>query len=406
MKDQQTLVAICSLGSKVQSRPLRSQTLYSTVFAIGYSTRHCRTIKAHNSGIRHTLCTAKQCTLLLCILETSWPVLVRPKNQNVGRLILPRPFPNCPVKSCVFDFRRLIFQSRAPELGVSLLSRPLFRPLLRAGRTEIYRSSCNEIHADDVLSLKNHNHMPRRSQAIVHRTRRRFPLARLPWQNCGTNMMALNYLTASLPHTAPPFKRSFRSLSTLRYSPCVRPTARMGYSSSPRPSGIASPLGINRPLDRNLEDKILRGEYIDLAILLPDTVYQSQTPDIQLRLDDSSLGSPVTMVRKRKPVIDTFQKWLDTFTTFMLVIVATYPRRALELIKYQQIISRAVTKFKGLAWLAYDEQFRRRAAYDLSLSLGYRGLGALDDYLLGPSEARALSCLLQPVPPARRLLVQ
>ena len=41
---------------------------------------------------------------------------------------------------------------------------------------------------------------------------------------------------------------------------------------------------------------------------------------------------------------------------------------ALELIKYQQIISRAVTKFKGLAWVSYDQQFRHRAAYDLSLS--------------------------------------
>ena len=52
----------------------------------------------------------------------------------------------------------------------------------------------------------------------------------------------------------------------------------------------------------------------------------------------------------------------------MLVIVAVYPRRALELIKYQQIISRTVTKFKGMAWLSYDQQFRRRAAYTLSLS--------------------------------------
>ena len=42
---------------------------------------------------------------------------------------------------------------------------------------------------------------------------------------------------------------------------------------------------------------------------------------------------------------------------YMLVIVTAYPRRALELIKYQQIISRAVTKFKGLAWLSYDQQF-------------------------------------------------
>ena len=134
---------------------------------------------------------------------------------------------------------------------------------------------------------------------------------------------------------------------------------------SQRTPGMASPLGLSRPVDLGLEDKILRGEYIDLALLLPDNMYQPQTPKLQLRLDDSSLGplgSPVTMVRKRKPVTDTFQKWLDMYMAYMLVIVAVHPRRALELIKYQQIISRAVTKFKGLAWLSYDQQFRRRAA--------------------------------------------
>ena len=52
---------------------------------------------------------------------------------------------------------------------------------------------------------------------------------------------------------------------------------------------------------------------------------------------------------------------------YMLVIVTAYPRRAIELIKYQQKISRAVTKFKGLAWLSYDQQFRRRASSNLFL---------------------------------------
>ena len=140
---------------------------------------------------------------------------------------------------------------------------------------------------------------------------------------------------------------------------------------SPRTPGMASPLGLSRPVDRGLEDKILRGDYIDLALLLPDNMYQPQTPELQLRLDDSSLGplgSPVMMVRKRKPVIDTFQKWLDAYMAYMLVIVAVHPCRVLELIKYQQIISRAVTKFKGLTWLSYDQQFRWRAAYDLSIS--------------------------------------
>ena len=150
-------------------------------------------------------------------------------------------------------------------------------------------------------------------------------------------------------------------------------TPEGGHASPPlgqasRSPGMASPLGLTRPVDRHLEDKILRGEYVDLALLLLDNLYQSQTPELQLRLDDSALGSPVTMIRKRKPVIDTFQKWLEAFTTFMIVLVTAYPRRALELIKYQQIISRAVTKFKGMAWLSYDQQFCRRAAYDLTLN--------------------------------------
>ena len=76
------------------------------------------------------------------------------------------------------------------------------------------------------------------------------------------------------------------------------------------------------------------------------------------------------MVRKRKPVTDTFHKWLDAYTTYMLVLVTAYPRRSLELLKYQQTISCAATKFKGLSWLTYDEQFCRRAANDLTINWG------------------------------------
>ncbi|CAH3181471.1 unnamed protein product [Porites lobata] len=92
-------------------------------------------------------------------------------------------------------------------------------------------------------------------------------------------------------------------------------------------------------------------------------------PPIALRgLAPGSLGSPLTVVKRKKPVVDSFQKWLDAFMAYMLVIVTAYPNRAVELIKYQQIISRAVTKFKGLAWYTYDEHFRRRAARDLTIA--------------------------------------
>jgi len=43
-------------------------------------------------------------------------------------------------------------------------------------------------------------------------------------------------------------------------------------------SGLASPLGLSRPLNWIMEDKILRGEFVDLALLLPDDLYQSQAP--------------------------------------------------------------------------------------------------------------------------------
>ena len=112
-------------------------------------------------------------------------------------------------------------------------------------------------------------------------------------------------------------------------------------------------------------------KYVDFFLLLPETLYQTQTPALQLRYEYSLpgyLGSPLTVVKRKKPVVDSFQKWLDAFMAYMLVIVSAYPNRAVELIKYQQIISRAVTKFKGLAWYTYDEHFRRRAARDLTIA--------------------------------------
>ena len=151
------------------------------------------------------------------------------------------------------------------------------------------------------------------------------------------------------------------------------PTAPQTSSVFPRPVGTATRLGLHRPLDRSLEDKILRGEYIDFSLLLPDSIAHPQAPALQLRFDElspGSLGSPITVIRKRKPIIDSFHKWLDAYTTYMLTLVSHYPRRALELLKYQQIISRAESKFRGLTWLSYDEQFRHRAAQDLSLNWG------------------------------------
>lgn len=62
--------------------------------------------------------------------------------------------------------------------------------------------------------------------------------------------------------------------------------------TQPRRPGTAFPLGLHRPLDRSLEDKIFRGEYIDFVCLLPDSLAWPQVPELQLRMEDSTPGSP------------------------------------------------------------------------------------------------------------------
>ena len=53
---------------------------------------------------------------------------------------------------------------------------------------------------------------------------------------------------------------------------------------------------LHRPLEKNLEDKILRGEYIDFTLLLPDSIAHPQSPEVQLRVEDSAPGSLVAPV--------------------------------------------------------------------------------------------------------------
>ena len=61
---------------------------------------------------------------------------------------------------------------------------------------------------------------------------------------------------------------------------------------------------------------------------IEDVIESDPEPDecnFQWNTGFSQTQRPVTMVRKKKPVIDTFPKWLDAFMTYMLVLVNAYP---------------------------------------------------------------------------------
>ena len=98
------------------------------------------------------------------------------------------------------------------------------------------------------------------------------------------------------------------AFQSLPHNDVIPPASAFSSTPSPRVSSVASPNGLNRPLDKALEDKILRSEYVDFSLLLPETLYQTQTPALQLRYEDSppgSLGCPLTVVKRKKPIVDS-----------------------------------------------------------------------------------------------------
>ena len=77
------------------------------------------------------------------------------------------------------------------------------------------------------------------------------------------------------------------AFQSLPHNDVIPPAPAFSSAPSPRVSSVASPNGLSRPLDKALEDKILRSENVDFSLLLPETLYQTQTPSLQLRYEDS-----------------------------------------------------------------------------------------------------------------------
>ncbi|XP_053167389.1 uncharacterized protein LOC128351680 isoform X3 [Hemicordylus capensis] len=156
------------------------------------------------------------------------------------------------------------------------------------------------------------------------------------------------------------------SLNILGSSPA--PISEAGGSPGYYPMGVLpSPQhapygGMGLPLGGHLlpstKEKILKGEYVDIFSLL------FREPEVKHKEGESCKEHEAT---KRKPVEKTWNNWLSGFTIYMGVIVQAQPARAPSLLKYMDIIHRAVSDFAGSSWIRYDESFRMRAALDPTL---------------------------------------
>ena len=118
---------------------------------------------------------------------------------------------------------------------------------------------------------------------------------------------------------------------------------------------------------------VLRGEYVEFDLLLPEN--SSLITDNELTGLSISVGGKQVELpnpRRKKTHVDSIDKWLSAFAVYCTILLTSFPRRAVEMFAYQEIIRSAQRKFAGFAWLSYDIDFRRKAAGNLSLNWGER----------------------------------
>lgn len=167
-------------------------------------------------------------------------------------------------------------------------------------------------------------------------------------------------------------------------------------SSPPSSSSPITSLADAASLPKKLEDQILSGEFVDFSSLLPGNSDRPSFGPIRLSVEgDQGFTIPIQPTFSnfsKRPKIDSVDKWLTAFGIYASIVVAKFPHKASQLFAYQRIIREATQKFKGLAWYAYDIDFRKLAAKNPALNWGERHLQLWLDKFTGLARSICFVC--------------
>ena len=139
----------------------------------------------------------------------------------------------------------------------------------------------------------------------------------------------------------------------------------------PTATGVPHSGNLATHVDTKTRKAIEQGEFIDFVSLLSENAAASPNVHELLTLTLNGDSVPIhfpSQRRAKKVPIDSFDRWLSAFIAYAIVLLRAFPHRAADMFAYLSIIQSAHKKFLGLAWLAYDLDFRWRAARDPTLS--------------------------------------
>ncbi|XP_052086251.1 uncharacterized protein LOC127723599 isoform X2 [Mytilus californianus] len=118
-------------------------------------------------------------------------------------------------------------------------------------------------------------------------------------------------------------------------------------------------------VSQNLRQKIQRGEYVDLALLLHNSVIDNDKQKVTYEQGQLVIN-PVLPQTK----ITNIETWSDAFLIFMSIYCSVHPHKFQELVKYMTSIRKGARRHGGIGWKYYDEQYRLKKARDPSGSWG------------------------------------
>lgn len=122
------------------------------------------------------------------------------------------------------------------------------------------------------------------------------------------------------------------------------------YSYEP---SVNDDIALHVPL--NVQEKIQKGEYIDLSSLL---ISKHETDEQTVVFIQDQL---VIKPKKQQVTITTIEQWSSAFIVYMYVYCKVHSSRCLELLKYMQMIRLGASR-SIMGWKSYDEKFRLRKA--------------------------------------------
>lgn len=170
----------------------------------------------------------------------------------------------------------------------------------------------------------------------------------------------------------------------------VQPTANQPLMSVP---ALVQPLvqPYNQPslppVPPRIKDRIIRGEFIDFASLLPKAIFsgtlepetrRSLTVQLNPSGDNKSI-QPASNLRK----ITSFSSWIEAWNTYLSIVIDHSPARVTKFVAYQRIITSASMQYPTASWLNYDVQFRTLAASNPTLQWDVRPIDLWLQFMSG-----------------------